>query len=294
MCQTTGPVTVGLLQHRTCPTAEAAWERVGVMAQEARQRGARLVVTPELFTTPYFPRTEDPGHFDHAEPIPGPTTEAMGRLARKLEIHLSASIFERRASGVYHNSTALLGPDGKILAVYRKMHIPDDPAFYEKFYFTPGDAGSECWRVAPIGGLKIGLLICWDQWFPEAARLNALRGAELLLYPTAIAWDRGEPEAEQLRQRDAWRVVQRAHAIANGVYVAAVNRVGDEGGLTFWGGSFIAGPGGEVLAEAASDREEVLVAHCDPARIEEVRRMWPFFRDRRLDAYGGLMHRWST
>lgn len=286
------PIKVALLQHQGCNTAEDACRRVEDMARQAQSQGAELVITPELFTTPYFAQTEDPACFDLAEPIPGPTTQRMAQLARELGIFLSVSLFERRAPGLYHNTTVMLDPSGGMPGLYRKMHIPDDPAFYEKFYFTPGDVAPDCWQVLPVGSMNAGLLICWDQWFPEAARLTAMRGAQMLLYPTAIAWDAGEPSAEQQRQREAWQTIQRAHAIANGVYVIAVNRVGREGNLTFWGSSFVAGPGGEILAEGSTDAEQVILAQCDPGRIEDVRRMWPFFRDRRIDAYSNLTRRW--
>jgi len=268
-------------------------EKAVARIREAAQRGAQIVCLQELFRTPYFCREEDAARFELAEAIPGPTTDLMGRIARETGTAVVASVFERRAAGVYHNTAAVLDADGTLLGIYRKMHIPDDPAYYEKFYFTPGDLGFRNFDTA-FG--RIGVLVCWDQWYPEAARLTALEGAEILFYPTAIGWHPREKEREGAAQLDAWRSVQRGHAIANGVYVAAVNRTGLEGtaedGLEFWGHSFVADPFGVVLAEAAGGEEETLVVECDPARTEEVRRNWPFFRDRRIDAYGGLTARW--
>ena len=236
--------------------------------------------------------------FALAEPIPGPTTKSLGALARELGIVIVASLFERRAAGLYHNTAAIIGADGELLGVYRKMHIPDDPLYYEKFYFTPGDLGFLNFDT-PFG--RIGVLICWDQWYPEAARLTALAGANVLFYPTAIGWHPGEKAEFGAAQLDAWKTIQRSHAIANGVYVAAVNRVGFEGppqsraddtGLEFWGSSFICDPFGQVIAQASTDKEEILVAECDPARVDETRRHWPFLRDRRIDAYGPILNRW--
>ena len=268
-------------------------EKAVARIREAAQRGAQIVCLQELFRTPYFCREEDAARFELAEAIPGPTTDLMGRIARETGTAVVASVFERRAAGVYHNTAAVLDADGTLLGIYRKMHIPDDPTYYEKFYFTPGDLGFRNFDTA-FG--RIGVLVCWDQWYPEAARLTALEGAEILFYPTAIGWHPREKEREGAAQLDAWRSVQRGHAIANGVYVAAVNRTGLEGtaedGLEFWGHSFVADPFGVVLAEAAGGEEETLVVECDPARTEEVRRNWPFFRDRRIDAYGGLTARW--
>jgi N-carbamoylputrescine amidase len=261
---------------------------------EAKAKGADVVCLPELFRTPYFCQQEDARLFDLAESVPGPSTEALGRAARDAGVTVVAPVFERRAPGLYHNSAAVLDAGGGLAGLYRKMHIPDDPAFYEKFYFTPGDLG---FRAFETGKGRIGTLICWDQWYPEAARLTALQGASVVFYPTAIGWHPHEKAQHGAAQRDAWRTVQRAHAIANGVYVAAVNRVGHETppgggpGLEFWGSSFVADPFGIVIAEAAADREEILVAEVDPARIEEVRRNWPFLRDRRIDAYSGIDRR---
>jgi N-carbamoylputrescine amidase len=262
----------------------------------AHGRGARLVLLQELHAGVYFCQTEDTRRFDQAEPIPGPTTEELASLARELGIVIVASVFERRAAGLYHNTAVVLERDGRIAGQYRKMHIPDDPGYYEKFYFTPGDLG-----FAPIDTSvgRLGVLVCWDQWYPEGARLMALHGAELLLYPTAIGWDPRDDDAERSRQRDAWITVQRAHAVANGLPVLACNRVGDEPdpgggpGIRFWGSSFVAGPQGEILAEAPSDAPAVLVAGIDLARSEQVRRIWPFLRDRRIDAYGDLLKRYG-
>ncbi len=268
--------------------AKALWR-----IREAAARGARLICLPELFRSRYFCREEDARMFALAEPVPGPTTETLGALARELAVFIVAPLFERRAPGLYHNTAVLLSPEGSVAGIYRKMHIPDDPLYYEKFYFTPGDLGFPSFPT-PFG--RIALLICWDQWFPEAARLAALSGAVLLLYPTAIGWHPAEKAAEGEAQREAWRTVQRAHAIANGVYVAAVNRTGREGppgrDLEFWGSSFAADPFGRLLAEAPPDQETTLVVECDPAQVEHVRRHWPFLRDRRVEAYSSILQRW--
>jgi N-carbamoylputrescine amidase len=267
--------------------AKAEWR-----IRQAAARGAQIVCLQELFRSEYFCREENPDWFDLAESVPGPTTEALGRLAREMAVVIVGSVFERRAAGVYHNTAVVVDADGALLGAYRKMHIPDDPLYYEKYYFTPGDLGFRCFdtryaRLAP--------LVCWDQWYPEAARLAALAGAQVICYPTAIGWHPAEKDAEGEAQHDAWRTIQRSHAIANGVYVAAINRVGFEGpperGLEFWGGSFVADPFGRVMAEASHDREEILVVECDPRRQEEVRRNWPFLRDRRIDAYGAILKR---
>jgi N-carbamoylputrescine amidase len=259
--------------------------------REAKARGAELVCLPELFATPYFCQSEDASNFDLAEPLAGPTTEAISRAAREAQVPVVVPLFERRAPGVYHNSVVVLGKGGDALGTYRKMHIPDDPLFYEKYYFTPGDIGFKSFETGP---LNVGTLICWDQWYPEAARLTALTGAEVLVYPTAIGWHPSEKAEYGAAQLSAWQTMQRAHAIANGVFVAAVNRVGHEGptdgGLEFWGHSFIADPFGIVLAEAG-EGEEILLAECDLSRIEWVRRNWPFLRDRRIDAYAGITSR---
>ena len=268
-------------------------DKACAQVRQAASLGAKVVCLPELFRSPYFCQSEDAARFSLAESIPGPSTEALGWEARRSGVVVLASIFERRAPGLCHNTTVVIGTDGAILGKYRKMHIPDDPAYYEKFYFTPGDLG---FPIFPTEYGNLGVLVCWDQWFPEAARLVALRGADIIFYPTAIGWHPAEKAAQGAAQRDAWRTVQRGHAIANGVYVAAGNRVGLETpagppGLEFWGGSFLCDPQGVMLAEASAEREEILLGSVDPARIEEVRRNWPFLRDRRVDAYQGLDRR---
>jgi N-carbamoylputrescine amidase len=261
---------------------------------DAARAGAEIVCLPELYRTPYFCQKEDAALFDLAESIPGPSTEALGRAAKEAGVTVVVPLFERRAPGLYHNSAVVLGPDGQALGLYRKMHIPDDPLFYEKFYFTPGDLGFRAFDT-PAG--KIGTLICWDQWYPEGARLTALQGALVLFYPTAIGWHPQEKEQYGAAQRSAWQTMQRAHAIANGVYVAVVNRVGHEvppeggPGLEFWGTSFLADPFGVVVAEASTDKEEILIDEVSLPRLEDVRRNWPFLRDRRIDAYAGLDRR---
>jgi len=258
---------------------------------EAAAAGANLVCLPELFRTLYFAQREDAALFDLAEPVPGPSTDALARAAQQAGVVVIAPVFERRAPGLYHNSAAVIDADGRIVGIYRKMHIPDDPAYYEKFYFTPGDLGFRAYDTR-VG--RIGTLVCWDQWYPEGARLTALQGAQVLLYPTAIGWHPKEKATYGAQQLDAWRTIQRSHAIANGVFVVAVNRVGHErpdgggDGIEFWGNSFVADPFGVVLAQAPTDREAVVVAEIDLRRIEEVRRGWPFLRDRRVDAYAGL------
>ncbi|MGA2772836.1 MAG: carbon-nitrogen hydrolase [Bryobacteraceae bacterium] len=270
--------------------AKAEWR-----IREAAGKGAQIVCVQELFRSQYFCREQDPGLFDLAEPVPGPTSESFARLARELQVAIIGSVFERRAAGVYHNTALVVDADGALLGIYRKMHIPDDPGYYEKYYFTPGDLG---FRSFDTRFARVAPLICWDQWYPEAARLAALAGAQVLFYPTAIGWHPAEKARYGAAEHDAWRTIQRSHAIANGLYVAAVNRVGYEGppqtGLEFWGGSFVADPFGQVLAEASHDREETLIVECDPRRIEEVRRNWPFLRDRRIDAYAAITTRWGT
>jgi N-carbamoylputrescine amidase len=259
---------------------------------EAAGRGAQVVCLPELFRSQYFCREEDARNFDLAEPIPGPSTERLSSIAKEANIVIVASLFERRAAGLYHNTAATIGTGGEILGLYRKMHIPDDPLYFEKFYFTPGDLGfRNC--DTPFG--RISTLVCWDQWYPEAARVAALGGAQILFYPTAIGWHPAEKQQYGAGQHDAWKTIQRGHAIANGIYVAAVNRVGFEGpadrGLEFWGGSFVADPFGKVIAEASHDREEILIVECDPGHSEDVRRNWPFLRDRRIDSYAPILNR---
>ena len=286
-------VTLGLIQSRcgTDPAANFAHalERIGMAARQ----GAQIICTQELFRSQYFCQSEDHANFKLAETIPGPSTAALQKLARRLKVVIVASIFERRGSGLFHNSAAIIDADGSLLGVYRKMHIPDDPLYYEKFYFTPGDLGFRAWATR-YG--KIGVCVCWDQWYPEAARLTALQGAEILLYPTAIGWHPGEKAEQGVIQHDAWETMQRSHAIANSCYVAAVNRVGwekpvGEPGLEFWGQSFVAGTSGEILAKAAVEEEETLIVPVDLSRVETARTHWPFLRDRRIDAYGDLTRR---
>jgi len=280
---------IGLVQQAVGSDLERNLARAESAVREAAARGAELVCLQELFRTRYFPAVEDASLFELAETVPGPTTERMSKLAADAGVALVVPLFEKRAAGLYHNSAVVFERDGTLLSHYRKMHVPDDPMFYEKFYFAPGDTGFHC--VDTSAG-RIGVLICWDQWFPEAARLLALDGAELLFYPTAIGYLDGESDAENAAMRDSWLTVQRGHAIANGVFVCAANRVGDEaGGVRFWGSSFVADPQGRVLAQASDRDEEVLVVECDLGRIETQRRGWPFLRDRRVDAYGELLAR---
>ncbi len=286
------PFTVGLLQLRCSLNPAENLENAVARIREAAQRGAQVVCLPELFRSQYFCQREDVALFDLAESIPGPSTERLGPLAKELNVVIVASLFEKRAPGLYHNTVVVLDADGSSRGLYRKMHIPDDPLFYEKFYFTPGDLGFKSFDTAHG---RLGTLICWDQWYPEAARLTALTGADILFYPTAIGWHPQEKAEHGAAQASAWQTIQRSHAIANGLFVAAVNRVGHEGpaggGLEFWGGSFLADPFGVVLAEASRTEEEVLVVRCDPQRTEEVRRNWPFLRDRRIDAYAPITRR---
>lgn len=252
---------------------------------EAAKQGAQIVCLQELFRSQYFCQSEDIELFKLAETIPGPSTEALSKLARQKRVVIIASLFEKRAAGVYHNTAVIIDSDGKIAGKYRKMHIPDDPLYYEKFYFTPGDLGFQTHQTKVA---KIGTLVCWDQWFPEAARLTALSGAQFLFYPTAIGWLPNEEKEMNEAQHSAWETIQRSHAIANGVYVVVVNRVGREGQLNFWGQSFVADPFGRIIAKASSDKEEVLVVDCDLGKIEETRQNWPFLRDRRIDSYDAL------
>jgi N-carbamoylputrescine amidase len=292
-------LTIGLVQMRMSPEPEENLARAIEQIRAAAAQGAQIVCLPELFQTQYFCQREDLALFDLAEPIPGPSTRKLGELARELRVVIVASLFERRAAGLYHNTAVTLGVDGAISSVYRKMHIPDDPLYYEKYYFTPGDLG---FQTVDTSFGRIGTLVCWDQWYPEAARLTVLKGAEALFFPTAIGWHPEEKEKFGEAQYSAWQTIQRSHAIANGVYVAAVNRVGIEhgdvrgnrasgAGIEFWGGSFIADPFGRVVAQASHDREEILLAEVDTSLIEETRRNWPFLRDRRIDAYGGITER---
>ena len=281
-------MTVGLVQMSAGDDIRLNLDKAIQGITAAARKGAGIVCLQELFRSRYFPQTEDAENFKLAEPIPGPTTDALGRLAKKKKIVIIGSIFEKRSASVYHNTAVILGADGAIVGKYRKMHIPDDPCFYEKFYFAPGDLGFLSFDTEAG---RVGALICWDQWFPEAARLTALSGAEILFYPTAIGWLRTERPDAAKAQRDAWELIQRGHAVANGVYVAVVNRVGREGKLKFWGGSFVAAPSGEVIAHAGAEREEILIARCDLEKIAEARQSWPFLRDRRIDAYSGLSFR---
>jgi N-carbamoylputrescine amidase len=292
-------VKLGLIQH-ACPvgaTREQNLAKAVGMIRDAAGQGAQLIATQELFTGCYFPQTEDESRFDLAEPVPGPTSNTLCALAEELGVEITASLFEKRAPGVYHNTSLMIDAAGKIVGKYRKMHIPDDPRFYEKYYFTPGDAqsndsnGLDGFGVQQMCHATTGMLVCWDQWFPEAARLTAMRGAEIIFYPTAIGWHKEEADDENQRQRESWQIIQRSHAIANGVFVAAINRVGTEDDLTFWGSSFVVDPGGQVIAQASVDKEEILIAECDLSLIEQTRRGWPFLRDRRVDAYGGLLQR---
>jgi N-carbamoylputrescine amidase len=286
--------TVALIQMAMTVDPRENLGRGVASVDEAAGRGAQLICLPELFRSRYFCQREDAALFDLAESVPGPTTEALGRVARERRVVVIAPVFERRAPGVYHNSAAVIDADGELRGLYRKMHIPDDPAYYEKFYFTPGDLGFRAFDT-DVG--RIGTLICWDQWYPEGARLTALRGASILFYPTAIGWHPDEKERHGTAQRDAWLTIQRGHAIANGVYVAAANRVGLERpaeggpGIEFWGSSFLADPFGVVAAEASTYKEEILLANVDLKRLETVRRHWPFLRDRRIDAYNGIEER---
>ncbi|TMP78885.1 acyltransferase [Pseudoalteromonas phenolica] len=283
---------VGIVQHSNSSDVTENTNKTVAEIRNAAALGAKLIVLQELHRSLYFCQTEDTELFDLAETIPGPSTELYGELAKELNIVIVTSLFEKRATGLYHNTAVVLDTDGSIAGKYRKMHIPDDPGFYEKFYFTPGDLGFEPIQTS-VG--KLGVLICWDQWFPEAARLMAMAGAELLIYPTAIGWDPRDDKDEQIRQRDAWIISQRAHAVANGVPVISVNRVGHEAdpsgeseGIQFWGNSFVAGPQGEILLHADEQQEQTLTVDIDQARSESVRRIWPYLRDRRIDHYGDL------
>ncbi len=289
---------VALVQDRDRGSVAANLAQIEARVAEAAAAGARLVLLQELHNGAYFCQTQDVREFDRAEPIPGPSTERLSRLAARHGVVLVSSLFERRAAGLYHNTAVVFDADGRVAGRYRKMHIPDDPGFMEKFYFTPGDLGFEPIDTA-VG--RLGVLVCWDQWYPEAARLMALAGAELLLYPTAIGWDPRDEQAEQRRQQEAWVISQRGHAVANGVPVLSCNRVGFEAdpsgagaGIQFWGTSFVAGPQGEFLARASDGDDELLLADVDLKRSENVRRIWPFLRDRRIDAYGDLLKRFRS
>lgn len=293
-------VRVGLIQMSCSTEARENTEKAAARLREAADRGAQVVCLQELYRSQYFCREESAELFDLAETVPGPSTEAFSTIAAEKGIVIIVPIFEKRARGLYHNSAVVIDADGSLLGIYRKMHIPDDPLFFEKFYFTPGDLG---FRNFDTRFGRIATLICWDQWYPEGARLAALGGADIVFYPTAIGWHPAEKEQYGAGQRDAWQTIQRAHAIANGVFVAAVNRVGYEGppytggnekaGLEFWGTSFVCDPFGQVMAQASTSEEEILVVECDPGKGEEIRRNWPFLRDRRIDAYGPILNRWN-
>lgn len=284
---------IGLVQHECSPDPDKNLERAIVGIKEAASKGAEIVCLQELFRSQYFCREENAELFNLAECIPGPSTEALSSVAKDLQVSIVASLFEKRAQGLYHNTAAVIDADGSLIGLYRKMHIPDDPLYYEKFYFTPGDLGFQNFETRYS---RIGVLVCWDQWYPEGARITSLQGANVLFYPTAIGWHPSEKAQYGEAQLDAWRTMQRAHAIANGVFVAAVNRVGFEGpednGLEFWGNSFVADPFGRVIAQANHKDETVLVTECDPKQMDEVRRNWPFLRDRRIDAYSPITNRW--
>ena len=284
---------IGLVQMTCSTDPEANLQKAIEKTREAAAKGAEIVCLQELFRSQYFCREENADLFDLAETIPGPSTEALAAVARDLQVSIVASLFEKRAQGLYHNTAAIIDADGSLIGLYRKMHIPDDPLYYEKFYFTPGDLGFQNFETRYS---RIGVLVCWDQWYPEGARITSLQGANVLFYPTAIGWHPAEKAQYGEAQLDAWRTIQRAHAISNGVFVAAVNRTGYEGptesGLEFWGNSFVSDPFGRVIAQASTDREETLVVECDPKQMDEVRRNWPFLRDRRIDAYAPITNRW--
>ena len=286
---------LGLIQTSVSASPDANLKKTLTLVERAAKAGAKIICTQELFRSQYFCQSEDHANFKLAEKIPGPSTDAFQKLAKKLKVVIIASLFEKRASGVYHNTAAVIDADGSLLGIYRKMHIPDDPLYYEKFYFTPGDLGFKSWQTQYA---KIGVLICWDQWYPEAARLTAMQGAEILFYPTAIGWHPGEKKKYGVKQHGAWETIQRAHAVANGCYVAVANRIGHEilngvggDGIEFWGQSFVAGTSGEIIAKAGSDQEEILIVPVDLAHVDTTRTHWPFLRDRRIDAYGNLTKR---
>jgi N-carbamoylputrescine amidase len=280
-------VVLGLIQMQASADPETNLRNAVQKIREAAQKGAQIICLQELFRTPYFCQSEDHENFKCAEPIPGPTTKVLADVARRENVVIIAPVFEKRVEGIYHNSAAVIDADGTLLGTYRKMHIPEDPCFYEKFYFAPGDKG---FQVFATKYARIGVLICWDQWFPEAARLTALRNAQILFYPTAIGWHASDRDVFKT-QLEAWQVVQRGHAVANEVFVAVANRVGRDGELTFWGNSFVAGPFGQMLATASQEKEESLIVPCDLTQIEQTRQHWPFFRDRRIDAYSELTSR---
>jgi N-carbamoylputrescine amidase len=284
---------IGLVQMSCSTSPDTNLDKAIAGIREAAAKGAEIVCLQELFRSQYFCREENAALFDLAETIPGPSTEAIGSIAKELGVAVVTSLFEKRAQGLYHNTAAIIDADGSLNGIYRKMHIPDDPLYFEKFYFTPGDLGFKNFETRHA---RIGVLVCWDQWYPEGARITSLQGANVLFYPTAIGWHPSEKAQYGEAQLDAWRTIQRAHAISNGVFVAAVNRTGSEGppesGLEFWGNSFVADPFGRVIAQATANEEQVLVAECDPKQMDEVRRNWPFLRDRRIDAYAPITERW--
>ncbi len=286
-------VILGLIQTRCSSEPDQNSAKTYARIEEAAKRGAQIICTQELYRSQYFCQKEDHDYFELAEPIPGPSTEALTDIAKKHGVVIIASLFEKRASGVYHNTAAIIDADGKMLGIYRKMHIPDDPLYYEKFYFTPGDTGFRAWQTK-FG--RIGVCICWDQWYPEAARLTAMQGAEILFYPTAIGWHPGEKKQYGETQHSAWETIQRGHAVANGCYVAVPNRIGLEKpaggrGIEFWGQSFVAGTSGQIIAKASPDKEEILLVPVDLNKVDVTRTHWPFLRDRRIDAYGDLSRR---
>jgi N-carbamoylputrescine amidase len=296
-------VPVAITQMACGPDPRRNLARQLALFERAAKGGAKILCTQELFASPYFCQTEDHRFFALAEKIPGPSTDALGKLARRHKVVIVASLFERRAAGLYHNTAAVIDADGGLMGVYRKMHIPDDPLYYEKFYFTPGDTGFRAWKTKYA---TIGVLICWDQWFPEGARLTAMQGAEILFYPTAIGWHPSEKKKYGAAQHDSWELIQRSHAVANGCYVCAPNRIGLEhvrdadgkpvsaDGIEFWGQSFVCGPDGQVIERATKDREQIVRVDCDLARVDSHRTHWPFLRDRRIDAYAGLMRRYGA
>jgi N-carbamoylputrescine amidase len=286
-------VTLGLLQHACSADPAANLKKTLALTERAAKQGANIICTQELFRSQYFCQNEDHENFKLAEPIPGPSTQAFQKIAKKYGVVIVASLFEKRASGLYHNTAVIIDADGSLLGIYRKMHIPDDPLYYEKFYFTPGDTGFRAWNTK-FG--KIGVLICWDQWYPEGARLTAMQGAEILFYPTAIGWHPQEKAEYGVNQHGAWETIQRSHAVANGCYVAAINRIGVETpiggpGIEFWGQSFVAGTSGQILAKASIDREEIMLVPIELDKVDVTRTHWPFLRDRRIDAYGDLTKR---
>ena len=286
-------VRLGLIQTACSPNPKENLKKTLALAEKAAKQGAQIICTQELFRSQYFCQSEEHKFFDLAEPIPGPSTEAFQKLAKKHKVVVIASLFEKRTAGLYHNTAVIIDADGSLLGIYRKMHIPDDPLFYEKFYFTPGDLGFKAWNTR-YG--KIGVCVCWDQWYPEAARLTAMQGAQILFYPTAIGWHPSEKNEYGEKQHGAWELIQRSHAVANGCYVAVANRIGHEApaggdGLEFWGQSFIAGTSGEIIAKASKDKEEIMIVPVDLNKVDVTRTHWPFLRDRRIDAYSDLTKR---